>query len=713
MRYLFISLCLLLNFFVLPAEAKTVMVIIDHLSLADWQQIPQIKKLIPESSIALMNTNTAKNKEPGHSYLTIGSGQRALAGALGGYAFNSSEIPTKLQKGKLKGEVCHLGFAEINNLNRISKYQPHPGLLGNTLQKSGCKTAVFGNSDLFNPDPALNRCAASIAANESGEVDLGDVSSAMLRFNPQFPWNYSSDFAKLKQAFLHTEADFIVLETGDMSRLEKYQLFLAPDYYQQLKTGCLKEINSFLQSVTAALSPSDLLLIVSPTAGREALKEGNSLTPVLIKGKNFSPGLIYSPTTHKAGLITNLDLAPTVLNYFAAEEADFLTGHPLSSKPAGNSLAAISELGKNAAATSRARLPVLKTYVVLQITVLFLWIASLFFPTHLPVSFFLLLQKICLMFMLIPLLLLILPLFHIFSTASIFTALAVICFTLLLLDRYLKPALLSRFTFIGLITSLALLLDLITGQNLLSQSLLSYDPMIGARFYGIGNEYSGALLGSSILGASSWLEKQAEHLAANRLIILFFLVSITFLVSAPAFGADAGGAVTCLFAFSVLCCYLWGKKIQPRIIGWIIITILLFLGFLCLIDLSREENTHIGLAVSSIKTEGLSNILNIIINKLNTNLRLIRYTIWSRFLLTTIAALTVLFFCPVGIIKKIFDKYPLLGKGLISISIASIVGLIVNDSGVVQAATTMLYGIYPLICLVIQEELLTPDTDGF
>lgn len=703
MRYLVISLYLLLNFFILPAEAKTVMVIIDHLSLADWQKIPQIQKLIPQSSIALMNTNTARNKEPGHSYLTIGSGQRSLAGALGGYAFNSSQIPTKLQKDKNKGKVCHLGFSEMNNLNSAVKYQAHPGLLGSTLQKNNCRTAVFGNSDFFNPIPTLNRCAASIAANEKGEVNSGDVSSAMLKFNSEFPWNYSSDFNKLKQAFLHTEADFFVLETGDISRLEKYQPFLAPDYYQQLKTDCLKEISDFLQSVTAALSPSDLLLLVSPTANREALKENNSLTPVLIQGKGFSPGLIYSPTTHKAGLITNIDLAPTILAYFAAKQTDFLTGHPLSSKPVGNSLAAITKLEKNTVATAQARLPVLKTYVISQITVLFLWISSLFFQTHLPDRFFLLLQKICLLFMLTPLLLLILPLFHIFSTAHIFAVLTILCCGLLAFIRYVKPTLLSCFTFIGLTTSAALLLDLITGQNLLGQSLLSYDPMIGARFYGIGNEYSGVLLGSAILGSSSWLEKHSAHLAVNRLIVLFFLISLTLLISAPVFGADAGGAVTCLFTFSLLSCYLWGIKIRPHIIGWIMLIILLFLSILCLIDLSNIENTHIGLAVSSIKTEGLSNIRNIIINKLNTNLRLIRYTIWSRFLLTTIAALTVLFFCPVGIIKKIFDKYTLLGKGLISISIASIVGLIVNDSGVVQAATTILYGIYPLICLVIQE----------
>src|SRR5690606_11792820 len=48
----------------------------------------------------------------------------------------------------------------------------------------------------------------------------------------------------------------------------------------------------------------------------------------------------------------------------------------------------------------------------------------------------------------------------------------------------------------------------------LKRSLLSYDPMLAARFYGIGNEYMGIVVGAVILTAAlvwEWAEKHSRR----------------------------------------------------------------------------------------------------------------------------------------------------------------------------------------------------------
>jgi len=37
--------------------------------------------------------------------------------------------------------------------------------------------------------------------------------------------------------------------------------------------------------------------------------------------------------------------------------------------------------------------------------------------------------------------------------------------------------------------------DIVLGNALMQVSILGYDPIVGARFYGIGNEYMGLLAG--------------------------------------------------------------------------------------------------------------------------------------------------------------------------------------------------------------------------
>ena len=87
------------------------------------------------------------------------------------------------------------------------------------------------------------------------------------------------------------------------------------------------------------------------------------------------------------------------------------------------------------------------------------------------------------------------------------------------------------------------------------------------------------------------------------------------------------------------------------------------------------------------------------------NLRLMRYSLWSRVFLSFLLAQGILLFRPVGALKRTQKHYPLLIAGIIGITSGSATAFLTNDSGVVAAATALLYGSLPLLYLVLSKVL--------
>ncbi|MCS5695928.1 hypothetical protein [Desulfofundulus thermocisternus] len=129
------------------------------------------------------------------------------------------------------------------------------------------------------------------------------------------------------------------------------------------------------------------------------------------------------------------------------------------------------------------------------------------------------------------------------------------------------------------------------------------------------------------------------------------------------------------------------------------------LGSFMFYDLHRlpQLQSHIGRNTALVLQGGWPVILDIIRRKSEMNIRLVRYTIWSRILLASLGSLAILFYRPVGVMAAIRNKYPDLYKGFIGVTLGSILAFVFNDSGVVAAATTMVFGAPPMIYLVLQE----------
>ncbi|HEY3417127.1 MAG TPA: hypothetical protein VGM23_09615, partial [Armatimonadota bacterium] len=100
---------------------------------------------------------------------------------------------------------------------------------------------------------------------------------------------------------------------------------------------------------------------------------------------------------------------------------------------------------------------------------------------------------------------------------------------------------------------------------------------------------------------------------------------------------------------------------------------------------------------------GIGVIGETMLRKWAMNFRLIRSSVWVYALIVLITGMTILLYRPVGVVKRILRKHPLLNAGLLGVTVCMIVGLFTNDSGVAMAATAVLYLVVPLMLLVKEE----------
>ena len=139
----------------------------------------------------------------------------------------------------------------------------------------------------------------------------------------------------------------------------------------------------------------------------------------------------------------------------------------------------------------------------------------------------------------------------------------------------------------------------------------------------------------------------------------------------------------------------------------------MFLRFLVLVSaaaaliitdsLGLSSQSHMGGLVKDTLANGFGVVISTIKRKVSMNLRLMRYTIWTKVLLCIIAAISIMFYKPVKQMFHIFTKYKYLKYSWVSVSASAAAGFAVNDSGIVTAATSMIFAAFTILIMCIGE----------
>ena len=740
-------------------EKRVVLVTLDKLFLEDLLNYsgPLLSELLAESAVSLMNANTAGIPGTDGGYPTLGAGARLQGHNAVRLAFNREEGS---KEGKAEalyrrhtgletpppGAVIHPYWKNLVEENEQRPYPAHVGALGETLRLYGLATAVLGNAD--NDEPG--RQAVSIAMDSLGMVTLGDVGPSLLRDNEIFPYGISSDPHAYIVALqgVWQQSSLIVVEWGDSSRIDAYHGHLPRGRREELLTASLAEFDQLLGGILAHLDDQTLLILVSPSPPQAVFGYGQRMTPLVIYDPSRrEAGLLGSNTTRRPGIVTNMDIAPAVLQHLGLETPFFLWGAPLEFVPASTHLETLTALSIHTARIFHQRPPIIRGFILSLIIASLLGVLAVMAR----LKFLYKLRYVHCVLLNFPAVLLLAALLPPFPAADIsqsvlwlvLIAVPVMAPALLLVRRNLTVC----FAYSGLTICGLLLFDLWQGGALNSRSLLGYDPISGARFYGLGNEYMGVLVGSFILGSVSLFSMQGRItqkykpaiflltgclFAATGLLLVFFLAS-------PVYGANFGGTITAGTGLAVTLgglfllpggkrivsrgqCLLqvkmghnnnggavpergWFERPRAAITGLMVLCMAATVLFVYYLNApgGGDPVSHLGRTWELVRSDGLPELGNVALRKLEMNLKLIRYSLWSRVFLGFIALLAILYYYPVGLMRSIFRREPFFKAILGGTLAGSVAAFCVNDSGVVAAATVMLYGGLPLFMLALRE----------
>lgn len=669
---------------------------------------PHLEWMMEHASVGAMNMKTGGRETLSNSYAALGAGTRAVAPAdegfyhpdepvvdVGGLESTTAGLLYTRRMGEEapRGSVVYPGIMRYRAENEKIHFTVKPGALGEALQQKGLSTLVLGNLDEGNKPV---RYAPLLTMNSRGITPEGSVGKGMLVSDPKRPYGVKTHYRRIgDRLFSWRKSGLAVVDLGDLYRLEKFGETMSPTVRQKMRQQILMELDAFLGQVLSRAGENRLVMLTSTSGG---LPEEEGLFPVLMyQSSEKQPGLLTSSTTRRTGMISNIDLAPTLLDRMGVEIPDEMLGRPMKVVTGNNGM--FWSTVDRVESINRLRPSVLYSYILIQMLVLVTgltlilkngrgrgWMESVFLAVMLTPFLFLILSDV--------------------TAGSWWMVSGTLVLTGLAFSKVLtRASTLPLLFWAGLLGFLPVVVDGLLGGPLIRHSFLGYDPIKGARYYGVGNEYMGVVLGSSILACAAWLERRPSFSRRVRLGVGLFFFALLVFFAAPFWGTNAGGALASAVGFGVA--YLrffkakWSRRATLKMMGMAAI------GILTLVALNVwfpvESPSHIGKALSDLQGGNFEEIVQVINRKLEMNLKLIRFSSWGKVFLLSLLAMAVLAFRPAGGLKMLTQRYPQLFNGFTAILAGSLAALAFNDSGIVSAATAIVYVVMPVMIIGIRE----------
>ncbi len=430
------------------------------------------------------------------------------------------------------------------------------GRMADALRRAGVRTALIGDAD--GDDTGLYRPARLL-------LPAPDVVSDGATADPTAPGGKREDPARLwaaTQAAFQT-CDLVVVHFGDFARAEREngRGFLLPAAYQKHRRRALQALDDYL-GLALADSRGSLFLIV-PTPPLLESGSWDRLTPFLAVTPERRSATARTDTTQTDGLVASRDVAPTVLRALQVPPPLQMTGANIAPTRVGlDALPRLRRMDRLTRLNQEAQNPIFWT-VGVGATVIVFGSLGLYLMGRMTGRAGRIARYGLRVVSAWPLALLLVPLADphmVWAYVAAFAGLTG------LLAQTPSPPLICA------LTALVIVGDGLTGTTLISNSALSEYALSGIRFYGIGNEYMGVLIGGALLACVlvPGLKTAPPGLGAGGAILLWLALA-AFVLSFPSFGAKAGGAITATATFVVAWRRLMGKPVSWKHLGGSII----------------------------------------------------------------------------------------------------------------------------------------------
>jgi hypothetical protein len=268
-------------------------------------------------------------------------------------------------------------------------------------------------------------------------------------------------------------------------------------------------------------------------------------------------------------------------------------------------------------------------------------------------------------------------------------------------------------TVIASLTAAVLGLDLLTGSRLQLNSLMGYSPLVGGRYYGMGNIAFAVLATSTLLaaaGVAQWLEPRRGRRAAVVAVLVMTLTA-ALLDSWTAWGSDFGGLIAFVPGLATTALLVGGRRVSfirlqlLRATGMAIVLGVAFIDYLR----PPAQQTHMGRFFGQL-VEG--NALPWIERKFTAMMHT-----FGNFTLMPIVVAAFLFLMLVlhrpgragaGGLQLAYERVPMLRAGLSGAFVTALVGGAVNDSGIAIPALALAVAV-PLALVAVVSTLEAGD----
>jgi hypothetical protein len=650
--------------------------------------MPALDRLAAGGAVGAMNVRTRSDTPTaGEGYASLGAGSRVQAGPAADAAVGRDGAVVVPAAGEIRaGAGRHL--------------PTRPGALGDALHAAGKRTAVVGTADLapnlselsIPGHPNVARPAAVALMDSRGVVDAGSVSADDLLVEIRgAPFGQQADVdAIAARTFAAlTAADVVLVDPGDLSRSAALPgIGAAQVYIDRTRAAALAQADELLGRLADGAPPGTLLLVVSVTPPADEWR----LTPVVASGAGVVPGFLHSPSTRRLGLVTLTDLAPTVLDAVGAPVPDTLTGRPLRYHPAPAETSRfdrLARLDRDGAWREGVWLPVTTVFIVAQVGLWFLTGFAVFSHTPwVPWPWLRLAALAVAAFPLAALLLRAFPFVPGMGDAGLAVLVALDVAVVAVASRARRRPLSPLAWILGATIAL-LVADVATGARLQLAGILGYAPQTASRWFGLGNTAFGVLAGASLLLAGLHVAHAPRRREA-LVTVAALLAVVVFVDGAPFLGADVGGVVTLVPVGGLALMALAGGRLTWRRLLVAGGATAAALAVVTAIDLLRpaESRTHLGRLAAETFSSGDASLFATLARRAEVTLDVVGQSFWTA-VTPTIAVLALVTLLRNPWARAVLPPATPVRIGVLAALVAGLLGMAVNDSGVIVVAMVM------------------------
>ncbi|MFN2525451.1 MAG: hypothetical protein ABR505_04205 [Actinomycetota bacterium] len=683
-----------------PARAQCERALIFTLPGVTWADIarwrpPALLDTIEASAIGSLSVRTVASRTTLSSgFATIGAGTRLDgAGVSGGAA-----EPEPAMGGSAR-DLAVAGLAEVKAAAAEDDYGAVPGAMATAL--GGIDVIAVGNGDEGLPPPVplgFGRWPLLSAMDSTGVVDEAIVGPVLLVEDPSAPYGARTDPDAISAASLRAigRCGVSVIDQGDLARADQAAL-LEPGRAQEYRREALLAADDLWAKLEQALDPQTLVLIVSPT--HPAADPDVHFGVAIVRGPGVAAGsLLRSASTQRSGIVTLVDIAPTVLRHFDTPRPASMQGRPIFDVPASvaDRIEAAIALDEESVFVDDWRTPVATAFVLLQVLVYALGYWWLRRQEIRPLTSgrgarrALELGALGLVAFPVSTYLIGFVDAHDLGAWGFSAALLAIDAALVLATSISARSPLQRLLLLTAATTAVLLVDLLSGSHLQLNTVFSYSPIVAGRFFGIGNIAFTVLAAAALLTGTLVVHRWRGSRAALASVGALFL-TVVVIDGAPQFGSDVGGVLALVPGFGLTLLLLAGRKPTWGAAVLAIGATALLLALLLAVDLARppDERTHLARLFEDVRSGGGQILIDALERKIQTNLRVFASTIWTFLVPPALAFMGYLLLRPKGRWQLLADRHPRLRAGLVGSLIVAVLGFAVNDSGIVVPAVVL------------------------